>query len=529
MTWNSKFDEIEQFLKELDKKNRNLVVIIDPHIKRDRDYTIYREALKHGKSNILLLFLEYFISDIPRLNISDNFAFEGLCWCEEAIYLNFYDESVRNFWKNQILNSEFFFKANNIHIWNDMNEPSVFNQADMTFPKRVLFKYNETFYEHRDAHNAYGYLMHRSSYEALKTKYKNRPFVLTRSFYLGSHKYGAVWTGDTRSTFSDMAQSVPMILSMSISGFSFVGADVGGFHGEVDYHLLIRWYQLGVFYPFYRAHSHNECNRREPWLYDQETLFNIKQSIITRYMLLPYLYLTFFQYYKTGMPVVRPLWFYYKDKFSLIDHSDSQFFLGDCLMIRPILKEKELYTYINLYLPQEDRWYDFYDNKEYLNKGEIKIGMSEKKIGAFIKGGSIFPMKWRMRRSSKLMKSDPFTLVIALNNEESASGMLYIDDEVSYDYKDSDTYCLKRIIFLKNEIFNENINDKYKTTNTIERIIILGIYKKVEHISFSLLSETKNKQSDLEYESMDEGILEIKRLKIPVNQLWKIKLNYKNI
>ena len=45
-----------------------------------------------------------------------------------------------------------------------------------------------------------------------------------------------------------------------------------------------------------------------------------------------------------------------------------------------------------------------------------------------LKGGSIIPMKTRYRRSSKLMKSDPYTLVIALDEEGSASGKLYVDD-----------------------------------------------------------------------------------------------------
>lgn len=458
-----------------------------------------------------------FTYDVHKKN-----PFEGLCWCQEAIYLNFFDEDVRNFWKNQILNSQFFFKSSNIYIWNDMNEPSVFNQVDMTLPRATLFKYNEKFYEHRDAHNAYGYLMHKSSFEALKIKYKKRVFVLTRSFYLGSHKYGAVWTGDTRSTFTDMGQTIPMILSLSISGFSFVGADVGGFYGEVNSYLLYRWYQLGVFYPFFRAHSHNESSRREPWLYDKETSSLIKQAIITRYMLLPYIYSTFFQHFKTGAPVIRPLWFYYKDQMSLEVYADKQFFFGEAIMVRPVIKENEHFkNLIPTYLPEEERWYDFYDLNEYINKGEINVEINNSKIGAFIKGGSIIPMKWRVRRSSLLMKNDPYTLIIALNSEQYASGMIYKDDEESNDYLEDNKYSLNNFVFDKNELSIKNLNDKYIIPSKIERILILGLKSNVEAIYY--ISQSNNKIK-LEYELKKNSVLEIKREQFPLNEIWKIKL-----
>lgn len=48
---------------------------------------------------------------------------------------------------------------------------------------------------------------------------------------------------------------------------NFTGADVGGFFGNPEPELLVRWYQLGAFYPFFRAHAHHDTKRREPWLF----------------------------------------------------------------------------------------------------------------------------------------------------------------------------------------------------------------------------------------------------------------------
>ena len=59
LTWNDNFDGVVDFIEQLDDKNRNLVVIIDPHIKVDKNYFLYREALEKGMFQNLLLRLFY--------------------------------------------------------------------------------------------------------------------------------------------------------------------------------------------------------------------------------------------------------------------------------------------------------------------------------------------------------------------------------------------------------------------------------------------------------------------------------------
>jgi len=407
-----------------------------------------------------------------------------------------------------------------------MNEPSVFNQIDMTLPRMTVFQYHADLYEHRDAHNAYGYLMHRSTYEAMRKKYQKRPFVLTRSFYIGSHRYGAVWTGDNKSRFEHMELSVSMIINNSISGFSFIGADVGGFAEEGNYYLLERWYQFGIFYPFFRAHSHHDTYRREPWLYNTETKLNIKNSIMLRYKLLPYLYFVFFQYYKSGFPMIRPLWFKYHNKYSLDLYSNKQFFLGDSLLIRPVLTEQEHFeNSLSTYLPEDDRWFSLYNYSEYKEKGEVSVKINNEGIAAFIKGGTIIPMKWRIRRSSKLMRYEPITLIVALNNEDTATGMVYFDDEESFDYDESNKFYIKKIMFQKNELFIANLHEEFKISNKIERILILGLNKKVSNVYYENFLDKK--QNNLDYVGSTE-ILEIRRLQISFDNLWKIKLIYED-
>ena len=50
-----------------------------------------------------------------------------------------------------------------------------------------------------------------------------RPFVLTRSFYAGSQRFGAMWTGDNLGTWEHMAVGIPMVLANGIAGMTFGG------------------------------------------------------------------------------------------------------------------------------------------------------------------------------------------------------------------------------------------------------------------------------------------------------------------
>ena len=93
-----------------------------------------------------------------------------------------------------------------------------------------------------------------------------------------------------------MEASVPMCLAVALGGISFCGSDVGGFFGNPSAELMVRWFQIGAYSPFFRSHSHIETARREPWVYGEETLVLIREAIRERYRLLPFWYTLFYDY-----------------------------------------------------------------------------------------------------------------------------------------------------------------------------------------------------------------------------------------
>merc|ERR1719506_3210003 len=240
----------------------------------------------------------------PNSPMSD---FEGWCWPGTSLYPDFMDPKMREYWGSQFALDKYKGTNADTYIWNDMNEPSVFNGPEVTMPRDAIHpSYNV---EHRDVHNMYGYYVHRATFEGLQKRSPgDRPFVLTRSFFIGSHKYCAIWTGDNTAEWKHLQISIAMVGALAIGGQSLVGADIGGFFKHPESEMVVRWYQLAVLaYPFLRNHAHLETPRREPYTYDEETMKRLKASLHLRYEMLPLWYTIFEEYHSQGHPVVRPL------------------------------------------------------------------------------------------------------------------------------------------------------------------------------------------------------------------------------
>ena len=290
-TWDDHtFPDPVEMQKKLAGHGRRMVTIVDPHMKRDNSYYIHKEATSLG----------LYIKD----KNGDN-DFDGWCWPGSSSYLDFTTEKVRSWWADQFHYSKYKGSTPELFTWNDMNEPSVFNGPEVSMQKDLL---NLNKCEHREWHNLYGMLFHRSTSEGLIKRNEGgnvRPFVLSRSFFAGSQRYGAIWTGDNEAKWSHLEISAPMLLGLNVGALSFVGADVGGFFGDTDAELMTRWMQAGAYQPFFRGHAHHDAKRREPWMFGDETMARLRRAAMARYALLPYWYTVFWQAGVTGMPVMR--------------------------------------------------------------------------------------------------------------------------------------------------------------------------------------------------------------------------------
>lgn len=227
-------------------------------------------------------------------------------------------------------------------VWNDMNEPAIFDVASKTMPETNRHDADAELGGpgfHARYHNVYGMLMARASRDgALLAHPDRRPFVLTRANFLGGQRYAATWTGDNRATWEHLRLSVPMSLSLGLCGQPFSGPDLGGFGGAPDGTLYARWIGVGALFPFARGHSEKGTARREPWSFGAEVEATARRALETRYRLMPYLYTQFEHASRTGVPVMRPA-FFADPRDLTLRAEQSSFLLGGDLLVEPSLDE----------------------------------------------------------------------------------------------------------------------------------------------------------------------------------------------
>ncbi|KAF4113716.1 neutral alpha-glucosidase AB [Onychostoma macrolepis] len=478
-TWDpSNFPQPKEMLQGLMDKRRKLVAIVDPHIRVDSSYKIHNEIRSKN----------FYVKN------KDGGDYEGWCWPGNSGYPDFTNPEMRAWWASQFAYDQYEGSMANQYIWNDMNEPSVFNGPEVTMHKDAL----HGVWEHRDIHNLYGLYVQKATADGLiqRSGGVERPFVLTRAFFAGSQRYGAVWTGDNAAEWGHLKMSIPMCLSLGLVGISFCGADVGGFFKHPSTELLVRWYQAGAYQPFFRAHAHIDTPRREPWLFGPENTALIREAIRQRYALLPYWYQLFYNAHHTGQPVMRPLWVEYPDDVATFSIED-EYLIGKDLLVHPVTDEGA--TGVTAYLPGKGEvWYDVHTFQKHDGDQSLYIPVTMSSIPVFQRGGSIICRKDRVRRSSSCMENDPYTLYVALNSQGSAEGELYIDDFHTFNYKEAKQFVHRHLSFSANTLSSRNLapDSQFSTASWIEKIVIIG----GSQPSSATLKNADGTESALEFE-----------------------------
>jgi len=343
--------------------------------------------------------------------------------------------------------------------------------------------------EHRQIHNMFGYVQVMATNDGLRRRVENqRPFILTRSFFSGTQKHAAVWTGDNMAKWSYLESMIPMVLSLNLAGIVFSGADVAGFFGNPSEELLVRWYQAGSFVPFFRAHAHLETARREPWLFQKETTDLIREAVLRRYRLMPYVYTTFHESSVSGAPIARALWTEFPTDSSL-DALDNEYLFGHSLLVHPVTHEGA--TSESVYLP-EGIWYDFDTLQPSAGPATVTVETPLSKVPVFYRGGSIVPTRQRQRRSTTQQAFDPFTLFVAPDTEGKAEGDLYLDDGKTYDYEKKGAFDMIHYRLQRESgglvLSSETKTRAYETPVGIERIVIMGVSARPTTVTFSAKS-----------------------------------------
>ncbi len=415
-TWdNDRFPEPKKMIDDLRDQGFKTMVIIDPGIKIDHDYPVFKEGLEKG----------YFLRRL------DGPYAEGKVWPGDCYFPDFTKPEVREWWAD--LYKELIDELGVAGVWNDMNEPALFEVESKTMPDDVIFDYEGHPVSHRKAHNVYGMQMARATYDGVKKHGDNkRGLIITRSGYSGMQRYSSVWTGDNIATWQHVWLANVQCQRLSVSGISFAGSDIGGFIGKPTPEMFVRWIQLAIFHPFCRVHSSQDDGNQEPWSFGPEALDLFREAVEMRYRMLPYHYTAFYKHHISGDPILKPLSFY--DQHDVETHNrDHEFICGDHILTSSI--HKEMASTKDVYLPQ-GKWYNYW-TEELQNGGQkISVPLTKSTFPLFIKEGAIIPLyPVQQYVGEKVIEEVTLAVYYKKGNEVSH---LYEDAHNGYEYQTGD-------------------------------------------------------------------------------------------
>ncbi|MCX0366789.1 glycoside hydrolase family 31 protein [Clostridium perfringens] len=429
------FDDAAGLISDLKEKGIRTITIIDPGVKVDEEYDVF----KRGKEG------NHFTKKL------DGEMFIGAVWPGDSAFPDFSNKDCREWWKSEL--KKFISEHGMDGIWNDMNEPCVFNNDHKTMLETCLHNSDNGVIEHKEFHNRYGFEMSRCSKEAQEELHPNeRGFSMTRATYAGGQRYSSVWTGDNMSLWSQMRMSISMNANLGISGFSFVGNDVSGFGLDSSEELFIRWMEMGPFIPIFRNHSNMYTRRQEPWAFGPRAEKIAKKSIELRYELLPYIYDLYYISHKEGLPIFRPMIMEYEKDMNLLNMRE-QFMLGENMLVAPVLYEGERSK--TVYLPK-GIWFNYFTIEKLQGGKWYKLPCELDEILVFVKEGAIIPTYNKKFRN---VKERPKNILLKVFGEN-AKGFHYNDDGHTMEYLEGKyTYMDIKVVDGKEEL--KLINNGY--------------------------------------------------------------------
>jgi alpha-glucosidase len=412
------FPTFEKMISDFRAQGMHTILITDLHIKKDPNhgYAPYDSGMKN----------DVFVKN------PDGSLYVGTVWPGASVFPDFTLSRVRDWWGGLYKD---FVAMGAAGFWNDMNEPALFERADKTMPLDTVHRLDDgTTLDHRAIHNVFGMQNVRATYEGLrKLQAEERPFVLTRAAYSGAQRYAATWTGDNSSTWNHLKMSTPMLLSMGISGYPFVGDDIGGFAGSPPADLLTRWFEVGALNPIYRDHTAKGTADQEPWVHGPEHEAIRRKYIELRYELMPYLYTGIEEASRTGIPLMRPVFLEYPQA-SEFYGDNRDFLFGRDFFVAPVTTEMVDAEEISL---PPGEWYDFWTNTRLSSKEKFSLHPRLDEMPLYVRAGAIVPMQPLVQNTGEKPK-EPLELRVYLPSSDPGNdcrGTLYQDDGHTFAYQ----------------------------------------------------------------------------------------------
>jgi len=448
------FGNLTGIVKDFQNEGLHVVPILDIGIPNDPEDKYYKLGME------LNTFIMSNYTGNPLINT---------VWPGKTHFPDFTNPNSKILWETGL--KDFFKVLNYDGLWLDMNEPGMINSDPVGEQDAVIDPaknmYSNLYYTpgngyiHLERHTislnalTYGddktistiynvkplnpWNQNRISSNFIRNTLKKRPFVLSRSNFVGMGRYSHHWLGDNFSTWDSLRKSIPGVFNYQMFGFNLVGPDVCGFIGDTTDKLCSRWQTIGAFYPFARNHNNLASIDQHPYNVGPLTIEATRRTLNIRYSLIRYMYTEHFLSSKLGGVVFQPIFFQFPKEKEAIDHIDEQFMVGPSIMIAPVLKEET--DDIDAYIPNAN-WNNLYNGSDLDIKSAFnydstrKTGQVVKLSGAynhlnlFFRGGRILPLQFNSDKVRRTQELPTYKTTLIVNPDENlnAEGDLVFDD-----------------------------------------------------------------------------------------------------
>ena len=375
LSWDTAtFPEPEKMISELREQAVKTVLITEPFIlttSKQWDSAVENNALAQNDQGTPYTFDFYF----GNTGLVDVFSEAGQDW----------------FWQYY----EKLAAQGDAGWWGDLGEPEV-HPDDIQHAWSEAGLGNQTV-SGTEVHNGYGHQWAKTVYNNLTALQPDtRPFVLMRSGFLGSQRYGMVpWTGDVSRSWGGLKPQVELALQMSVFGLAYTHSDLGGFAGgdTFDAELYTRWLQFGTFSPVFRPHAQDNI-APEPVFHDDPVKSIAREFIQLRYDMLPYNYSLAFENALFGTPLMRPLAMVFNENKWF--ESAKSYMWGDALLVSPVTQPNQQTWAVEL---PPGIWFDFFSSAKYQGGKTVDYPLTQDNFPVWVKAGSFMPMSEGLSRT----------------------------------------------------------------------------------------------------------------------------------
>lgn len=273
-----------------------------------------------------------------------------------------------------------------------------------------------------------------------------RPLIYHRWGGLGNHRYEIGFSGDVISVWSSLNFQPYFTATASNVCYGYWSHDIGGhIYGHDSPELFTRWVQWGAFSPVMRTHvTKNPFGERRIWAYPYHYARAMRDAVILRYKLVPYIYTASREAYDTGVSLMRPMYYSWPEAGSAYRFRNEYMF-GDNLMVEPITHPmgvdsvfhyKRLMSTEKVWLPK-GKWVEWPTGTSFKGDTTLNRAFTIDEIPVYAKLGAVIPMQTKNDFKKNSDQSiDPLVLTVFAG--DSSSTHLYEDAGNSKKYEDGD-------------------------------------------------------------------------------------------